>query len=241
VLYTSDEIRFYNRILSYLKAHGGQKAVMVSMTVCKLATVFAAHCENLAERNLLRDLRPDQIKIVSAQTQCQPWQKAFLANPTLRVVDAMLLIVTPTLQAGHSIERHIGEWGRVVGLGCGVLSLSGAVLLGWVVGSCRFVLFPLISHAVLSSVCELIVKRFVQLRNQVLTHSNEEQFFHRVRERPGLEEPELYIEPGRKASKEASYDKQLCLAMLQEQQLLLAACWADNMADKADSFNRHLE
>jgi hypothetical protein len=46
------------------------------------------------------------VKLGSASTQYAPW--LFLSDPT-RVKDTMVLIVTPTLQAGHSIDEHTGE------------------------------------------------------------------------------------------------------------------------------------
>jgi hypothetical protein len=106
--YSTSKPTVMYRLIEYLKEFGGVKPVMVLHTVCASATSLAAYLEDEASAGRLGQLKREQVKLVSAATQYAPWQKAFLQNPNERVVDTMVLIVTPTLQAGHSIDVWIG-------------------------------------------------------------------------------------------------------------------------------------
>jgi hypothetical protein len=110
VNYTKNKGQLLWRLITYLKANGGSKPVMVMHTVCAAATTLASYLEQEAGAGRLGDLQPHQIKLVSAKTQLQAWQRQFLANPNKHIAETRVLIVTPTMQAGHSVDCHIGKF-----------------------------------------------------------------------------------------------------------------------------------
>ena len=43
----------------------------------------------------------------NGDTQLNPWVKLFVTDPNKYITDCDVLILSPVLQAGHSIEKHI--------------------------------------------------------------------------------------------------------------------------------------
>ena len=66
---------------------------------------------SLMRRDKPGGIDPDRVLLLTGATQTSEnaHVTAFLSDPTLEVNKSDVIIATPTLQAGHSIEEHIGK------------------------------------------------------------------------------------------------------------------------------------
>jgi hypothetical protein len=93
--------------MEYITEHGPGKPVMIMCTSVIMATSMAV----LLKRELPGDIEADKVLLLTGATQTSENANvtAFLSDPTQEVEKYHVIIATPTLQAGHSIEKHIGK------------------------------------------------------------------------------------------------------------------------------------
>lgn len=61
----------------------------------------------MAQEGGLHKLEPGRVMLVCGDTTNNEWVKAFLSAPNDHLEDTHVLVCSPTIQAGHSLEKHI--------------------------------------------------------------------------------------------------------------------------------------
>ena len=79
--------------------------------MCTAATALAVMLEEMCKESSLHQLEAKDVHVVSSKTQTAPWQTEFLKACNVGIHNCKVLIATPTLQAGHSIDEGVGKCG----------------------------------------------------------------------------------------------------------------------------------
>jgi hypothetical protein len=112
------EIEF--RLMSYLAKHGNSKRVLVTSSSSALVTLLAMIISRKADEGLLGSLTSSMVKLVTANTLTDSWVSAFLEAPNTAIAGAQVILCSPTLQAGHSLDHVVDK--QFIFLMLGVLS-----------------------------------------------------------------------------------------------------------------------
>jgi hypothetical protein len=110
---TKDECVLLYRLVVYLKKeHSGaehgrpRKKVLVLSGNKKMARRLYVYLGTLISDGTL-SFSADRLKLLDGDNQMGPWQDGFLMDPNGRAGDFDVLISTPVLQAGHSLDNNI--------------------------------------------------------------------------------------------------------------------------------------
>jgi hypothetical protein len=110
ILVTRDEKYLLFRLMEYVSAisPANPKKVLVLMTSVHRAIDLGTYLEQGVDTGRL-NLDRSRIKVVTCNSQVRGWEAKFLTNPNKYAADFDVLVVTPTLQAGQSLDGNINK------------------------------------------------------------------------------------------------------------------------------------